>query len=95
MRAPRAKSSASLSLDDGALTLLSGESGSSQNRSLQTVTCLHLFYNNHRWFPHEVHQYMFVVVSGHHCTSEVSENRLSEHGVSSLGQHDCDQCNIP
>ena len=45
--------------------------------------------------PLEVHQGLFVLVFGHHCNSEVSENRALEQRVSSLGQHDSDKCNVP
>ena len=43
---------------------------------------------NHRWSPLEVHQGLFLCVSEHRYNSEISENRSSEHWVSSLEQHD-------
>ena len=61
---------------------------------VQTVTGLHLYSNDHRWLPHEVHQCSFSFVSGHQCYSEVSENRPSEHGVPSSEQHDSDIFNL-
>ena len=36
-----------------------------------------------------------MFVSEYLHNSEASENRLSEHGVSSLEQHDSDFCDIP
>ena len=42
----------------------------SHRSRVQTVTCFHLYSNNHRWLPHEVHQCSFLFVSGHQCNSQ-------------------------
>ena len=60
----------------------------------QTMNCLHQYYKNHRWLPHEVHQWSFSFVSGHQCNSGVSENRPSEQRVSFSEQQDSDICNV-
>ena len=58
---------------------------------VQTVTCLHSCSNNHRWSPLEELRGLFLFVSEHRYNSEVSENRPTEHKVSSLEQHDFDK----
>ena len=49
---------------------------------------------NHRWSPLRVHQDLLLFDSGHHYISGVSENRPSEHWVSSLQQHGSDTCSL-
>ena len=53
----------------------------------------HINPNNPRCLPHDVHQRSFSFISAHQCDSEVSENRISEHRVLFLVQHDI--CNLP
>ena len=65
----------------------------SHRSMVQTMTCLHPCSYNHRWSPPEVHQCLFV--SEHRYLSDVSDNRPSEHWVSSVEQHDSDRCNLP
>ena len=42
----------------------------SHRSRVQTVPCFHLYSNNHRWLPHEVHQCSFSFFSGHQCNSQ-------------------------
>ena len=52
------------------------------------MTCRHQCSNNHERSHLEVHQGFFLFICEHQKISDVSENRPSEQGVSSLDHHE-------
>ena len=67
----------------------------SHRSTVETLTCLPPCSKSDRWSTLEVHQGFWLFVPQHQWNSEVSENRPSQHGVSSLEQHASNVRSLP